>query len=127
MSYPVLGWSVHSLLSFQLSEAFLQSLQVSRSCFHGRFIRIQSASCFGLDENTGQIVSAQNFHLKQCEAALLGFTQGAQTRQANDQESIQEILTHIEDQQHEKTIRALSLSLSMQMFGKEEKADTLVE
>ena len=46
---------------------------------------------------------------------------------ANDQESIQEILKHIEDQQHEKIIRALSMSLALQMYGKEEKADTLVE
>jgi len=56
-----------------------------------------------------------------------GYAMGLVNIGANDQESIQEILKHIEDQQHEKIIRSLALSLAMQMYGKEEKADTLVE
>jgi len=39
---------------------------------------------------------------------------------ASDQESIQDMLNHIEDQNHEKIIRALSISLALQVFGKEE-------
>lgn len=46
---------------------------------------------------------------------------------AADQESITEILSHIDDQKHEKIIRALSLCLALQMYGKEEQADTLIE
>ena len=46
---------------------------------------------------------------------------------AADQESIQDILNHIDDQNHEKIIRALSMTLALQMFGREEQADTLVE
>ena len=46
---------------------------------------------------------------------------------ASDQESIQDMLNHIEDQNHEKIIRALSISLALQVFGKEEQADTLIE
>ena len=37
------------------------------------------------------------------------------------------MLNHIEDQNHEKIIRALSISLALQVFGKEEQADTLIE
>jgi hypothetical protein len=32
---------------------------------------------------------------------------------ASDQESIQDMLNHIEDQNHEKIIRALSISLAL--------------
>jgi hypothetical protein len=39
---------------------------------------------------------------------------------AANQESIEDILGHIEDQSHEKIIRSLSLALAMQMYGKEE-------
>lgn len=46
---------------------------------------------------------------------------------AADQDTIQEILNHIEDQKHEKIIRALSMSVALQMFGKEEQAETLIE
>lgn len=46
---------------------------------------------------------------------------------ASDQESIQDMLNHIEDQNHEKIIRALSISLALQVFGREEQADTLIE
>lgn len=46
---------------------------------------------------------------------------------AADQESIQDMLNHIEDQNHEKIIRALSMALALQVFGKEEQADTLIE
>lgn len=46
---------------------------------------------------------------------------------AADQESIKDTLNHIQDQNHEKIIRALSMSLALQMYGKEEQADTLIE
>jgi len=39
---------------------------------------------------------------------------------AANQESIQDFLNHIEDQKHEKIIRALSMALAFQMYGKEE-------
>jgi nitrate reductase beta subunit len=38
---------------------------------------------------------------------------------AADQESITDMLNHIGDQTHEKIIRALSISLALQMYGKE--------
>jgi 26S proteasome regulatory subunit N2 len=37
------------------------------------------------------------------------------------------MLNHIQDQTHEKIIRALSMALALQVFGKEEQADTLIE
>ena len=59
------------------------------------------------------------------EAAAYGM--GLVMTGAMDQESIQDMLNHIEDQSHEKIIRALSISLALQVFGKEEQADTLIE
>ena len=37
------------------------------------------------------------------------------------------MLNHIDDQNHEKIIRALSIALALQMYGKEAQADTLIE
>jgi hypothetical protein len=37
------------------------------------------------------------------------------------------MLNHIQDQTHEKIIRALAMALALQVFGKEEQADTLIE
>jgi len=56
-----------------------------------------------------------------------GYGMGLVMVGAADQESIQDTLNHIEDQNHEKIIRALSISLALQMYGKEAQADTLVE
>jgi len=44
-----------------------------------------------------------------------------------DEVAIEEIVQHASDSQHEKIIRALSISLAMLMYGKEESADTLIE
>lgn len=56
-----------------------------------------------------------------------GYGMGLVMIGAADQESIQDQLNHIEDQKHEKIIRALSMSLAFQMYGKEEQAETLIE
>lgn len=56
-----------------------------------------------------------------------GYGMGLVMIGAADQESIADTLNHIEDQNHEKIIRALSMSLALQMYGKEAQADTLVE
>lgn len=37
------------------------------------------------------------------------------------------MITHAQDSKHEKIIRALSISLALLMYGKEESADTLIE
>jgi 26S proteasome regulatory subunit N2 len=44
-----------------------------------------------------------------------------------DEVAIEEMVQHASDSQHEKIIRALSISLAMLMYGKEESADTLIE
>ena len=44
-----------------------------------------------------------------------------------NEEAIQEMITHAQESQHEKIIRALSISLAMLMYGKEDNADTLIE
>lgn len=59
------------------------------------------------------------------EAAALGM--GMVMVGAANQESIQDILTHMEDQSHEKIVRALAMTLAFQMYGKEEMAETLIE
>ena len=44
-----------------------------------------------------------------------------------DERVIEEMMTHAVDSQHEKIIRALSISLALLMQGREEQADGLIE
>jgi len=44
-----------------------------------------------------------------------------------DERAIEEMMTHAADSQHEKIIRALSISLALLMQGREEQADGLIE
>ena len=44
-----------------------------------------------------------------------------------DPRAIEEMITHANDSQHEKIIRALSISLALLMQGREEEADGLIE
>lgn len=41
--------------------------------------------------------------------------------------AIEEMVTHANDSKHEKIIRALSISLALIMYGKEDNADGLIE
>lgn len=41
--------------------------------------------------------------------------------------AIEELLTHANDSKHEKIIRAISISLALMMYGKEDNADGLIE
>lgn len=44
-----------------------------------------------------------------------------------DEEAIEEMLTHANETQHEKTIRALAVSLGLVMYGRQSQADGLIE
>ena len=59
------------------------------------------------------------------EAAAYGM--GMVMQGSADARAIEEMTTHANDSQHEKIIRALSISLALLMQGKEEQADTLIE
>ena len=59
------------------------------------------------------------------EASALGM--GLVMLGTMDERAIEEILTHANDSSHEKIIRALSISLALLMYGKEENADALIE
>lgn len=59
------------------------------------------------------------------EAAGLGM--GLVMLGSADEKVIEEITTHAAESQHEKIIRALSISLALLMYGKEDNADTLIE
>jgi 26S proteasome regulatory subunit N2 len=43
------------------------------------------------------------------------------------EEQIQELINHAHDTPHEKIVRAISLSISMMVYGKEESADVIIE
>lgn len=44
-----------------------------------------------------------------------------------DEKTIEEMITHANESQHEKIIRALSISLALLMYGKEDNADVLID
>jgi hypothetical protein len=44
-----------------------------------------------------------------------------------NENAIEEMITHANDSKHEKIIRALSISLALIMYGKEDNADGLIE
>lgn len=46
---------------------------------------------------------------------------------SGDEDAVSEMMSHAVDQQHEKTIRALSVALALIMFNKKEQADGLIE
>lgn len=59
------------------------------------------------------------------EAAAYGM--GLVMLGSQDERAIEEMITHAADSNHEKIIRALSISLALCVYGKEENADTLIE
>jgi 26S proteasome regulatory subunit N2 len=46
---------------------------------------------------------------------------------SGDEQAIEEMMSHAADSNHEKIIRALGISLSLIMYGKESQADGLIE
>lgn len=46
---------------------------------------------------------------------------------SRNEQAIQDLITYAHDTQHEKIIRAISVSLALIMYGAEEHADTLIE
>jgi 26S proteasome regulatory subunit N2 len=46
---------------------------------------------------------------------------------SSDSKAIEEMITHAQDSQHEKIIRALAISLALTMYAKEDNADVLIE
>lgn len=56
-----------------------------------------------------------------------GYSLGMVMLGSADETAIEEMITHANDSKHEKIIRALSISLALIMYGKEESADTLIE
>ena len=56
-----------------------------------------------------------------------GYSLGLIMLGSADETAIGELLDHANETQHEKTIRALAISLALIMYGKEDNADTLIE
>ncbi len=59
------------------------------------------------------------------EAAAVGM--GLVMIGSADEDAIQEMISHANDSNHEKIIRALGISCALIMFGKEQQADGLIE
>ena len=56
-----------------------------------------------------------------------GYGMGLVMLGSANENAIEEMLTHANDSKHEKIIRALSISLALLMYGKEDNADGLIE
>lgn len=56
-----------------------------------------------------------------------GYGMGLVMLGSANENAIEEMLTHANDSKHEKIIRALSISLALMMYGKEDNADGLIE
>ena len=56
-----------------------------------------------------------------------GYGMGLVMLGSADDSAIKEMMTHANDSQHEKIIRALSISLALLMYGKEDNAEVLIE
>ena len=59
------------------------------------------------------------------EAAAYGM--GLTMLGSADSTAIEEMITHAQDSQHEKIIRALAIALALTMYAKEDNADGLIE
>jgi len=62
-----------------------------------------------------------------CIGEAAAYSMGLVMLGSADETVIEEMLVHAGDSQHEKIIRALSISLALCMYGKEDAADTLIE
>ena len=73
----------------------------------------------------------KNTLYSQADCATTGeaaaYSMGMVMRGSADERCIEEMLIHANDSQHEKIIRALSISLALLMQGREEQADSLIE
>lgn len=73
----------------------------------------------------------QNTLYSNVDSAIIGeaaaYGMGLVMLGSADERAIEDMTIHAADSQHEKIIRALSISLALTMYGKEEQADTLIE
>jgi len=56
-----------------------------------------------------------------------GYALGLVMLGSSDSTAIEELITHAGDSKHEKIIRSLAISLALLMYGKEDKAEALIE
>ena len=82
-------------------------------------------------KNEGIYEELKNTLYNNADSAIIGeaagYSLGLVMLGSADKDAISEILDHAKDNQHEKTIRALSISLALIMYGKEDQADALIE
>lgn len=82
-------------------------------------------------KNTEVYEQLKNTLYANADSATIGeaaaYSMGMVMLGSADERAIEEMMTHAADSQHEKIIRALSISLALLMQGREEQADTLIE
>lgn len=81
--------------------------------------------------NEGVYEELKNALFNNADSAVIGeaagYGLGLVMMGSAHQDAIQELLTHAADSKHEKIIRAISISLALIMYGKEDNADGLIE
>jgi len=82
-------------------------------------------------KNTEVYEQLKNTLYANADSATIGeaaaYSMGMVMLGSADERAIEEMMTHAADSQHEKIIRALSISLALLMQGREEQADCLIE
>lgn len=98
---------------------------------------IQHGVCLGLGlvematANEQIYEELKNTLYNNADSAIIGesaaYGMGLVMMGSADERAIEELWVHAQDQNHEKIIRAISISLGLIMYGKETNADALVE
>jgi 26S proteasome regulatory subunit N2 len=124
------------LLSHQL---FLQQQHPFSSSFLGTNDVVQHGACLGMGlsamatgntqlfEDLRQVLFMDNAVAGEGAALAIGLIMVGQSDSELAQIEIPNLLNAAHDSPHEKIVRALSLSIAMMVYGKEESADVLIE
>lgn len=100
---------------------------------------VQHGACLGIGlaamatgdeelfENLRTVVFTDSAVAGEGAALAIGLIMLGQADSALAQEVLPQLLNYLHDTAHEKIIRALSLSIAMMVYGKEEGADTIIE
>jgi len=101
----------------------------NEAIMHGLSLGLGLVAMATKDENVYE--QLKNTMYQNVDSASIGeaaaYSMGLVMLGSADAGAIEEMMIHAADSQHEKIIRALSISLAMTMYGKEESADVLIE
>lgn len=128
-AYGLVNANNHSADVLQFFMDGYRNSGQNESIQHGVSLGLGIVGMATRDEQTYE--QLKNTLYSNADSAIIGeaaaYGMGMVMLGSSDERAIEEMLTHANDSQHEKIIRALAISLALIMYGKEESADALID